>query len=171
VFTRYRVGDFIRIIALGDPALGVTLPKMVFHSKAHDLIDLAALVRLTENMIWRVVHDSGVPYVDWTARKEYHDGQVYLAIYIEPKSEGVDVAQAHERMRQLLREIDPEYADAETILKTDPLRVTLLPSGAFEHFLEARKKAGADLGFLKPSHMQISDGDLNLLMGAKIAGS
>ncbi len=168
-FTRYRVGDLIRIIALNDPAVGVALPKMVFHSKAHDLIDLAALVRINENMIWRVVHDSGVPYVDWTARKEYHDGQVYLAVYIEPKSEGVDVAQVHQRMRQLLREIDPEYADAETILKMDPLRVTLLPSGAFKHFLETRKNAGADLAYLKPSHMQISDGDLSLLMGAKIA--
>ena len=170
-FTRYRVGDFIRIIALNDPAVGVALPKMVFHSMSHDLIDLAALVRLTENMIWRVVQDSGIPYVDWTARKEYHEGQAHLAIYIEPKSEDVDVSQAHQRMRQLLREIDSEYADAEAILKMDPLRVTLLPSGAFKHFLEARRKAGADLAYLKPSHMQISDADLNLLMGAKNAGS
>jgi hypothetical protein len=108
------------------------------------------------DFIGSVVQDSGIPYVDWTARKEYHEGQVHLAIDIEPKSEDVDVSL---------------YADAEAILKTDPLRVTLLPSGAFKHFLDARRKAGTDFAYLKPSHMQISDADLHVLMGAKNAGS
>ena len=87
-FTRYRVGDLIRINALNDDEpLGIKIPKMVFHSKVHDIIDLASFVRLTERTIWQAIEDLEIPYVDWTARKEYHDGKPYLYVYIETKDD------------------------------------------------------------------------------------
>jgi hypothetical protein len=166
-FTRYRVGDFIRIVALSDSARGVSTPEMVFHSRTNDRIDIAALVRLTELMIWQAVEASGVAYVDWTACKEYSEGQGYLAIYIESRDDGVDTAQLHDRIRQALREMDSEYVDAESILKMDFLRVALLPHGAFDRFIEARRRTGADVAHIKPPRMQISDAELNLLYGGE----
>jgi hypothetical protein len=38
-----------------------------------------------------------------------------------------------------------------------PLRVTYLPNGAFDRYVEGRRRAGADLGQLKPLHMNASD--------------
>ncbi len=164
-FIRYRVGDFIRIVALTDPTRGVYTPEMVFHVRTNDRIDIATLVRPTELMIWRAVDVSEISYIDWAARKEYNNDQAYLVIYIEPRNDGVDTAQLHDRIRQALREMDPEYVAAESILGMDFLRVSLLPHGAFERFIEARRKTGSDLAHLKPPHMQISDADLNLLYG------
>ena len=83
-FIRYRVGDFIRIVALTDPTRGVSTPEMVFHVRTNDRIDIATLVRPTELMIWRAVDISEISYIDWAARKEYNNDQAYLAIYIEP---------------------------------------------------------------------------------------
>jgi hypothetical protein len=166
-FTRYRVGDFIRIVTLSDPARGVSTPEMVFHARTNDRIDISALVRLTEFMIWKAVEAGGVSYVDWTACKEYSNGQAYLAIYIELLNDRVDTVQLHDRIRQALREIDPEYVDAESILKTDFLRVALLPHGAFDRFIEARRKTGADAAHIKPPRMQISEAELNLLYGGE----
>ena len=166
-FTRYRVGDFIRIVALSDPERGVSTPEMVFHSRTNDRIDIATLVRLTELMIWQAVEDCEMPYVDWTACKEYIGGQPRLAVYIEPRNGVIETTQIHDRIRQSLREMDPEYVGAESILNRDLLRVALLPHGAFDRFIEARRKTGADVAHIKPPRMQISEADLSLLYGGE----
>ena len=164
VFTRYRVGDLIQIISLNDQELEVALPKMVFHSKAHDIIDLSSFARLTEKTIWQAIQDTGVPYTDWTARKEYHNGKSYVYIYVEPKGNSEDAATFRQQISQALKQLDSTYADVYEMLGMDPLRVELLPVGAFRKFYQLREQQGADLADLKPPHMQISDGDLSLLM-------
>jgi hypothetical protein len=164
VFTRYRVGDLIQIISLSDQELGVALPKMVFHSKAHDVIDLSSFARLTERTIWQAIQDTGLPYADWTARKEYRNGKPYVYIYVEPKNGSVDTATFRTHINQALKQLDSTYADIDEMMGLDPLRVELLPVGAFRHFYQARERQGADLAHLKPPHMQISDTDLSLLM-------
>ena len=164
VFTRYRVGDLIQIISLNDQELEVALPKMVFHSKAHDIIDLSSFARLTEKTIWQAIQDTGVPYTDWTARKEYHNGKSYVYIYVEPKGNSEDAATFRQQISQALKQLDSTYADVYEMLGMDPLRVELLPVGAFRKFYQLREQQGADLAHLKPPHMQISDGDLSLLM-------
>jgi hypothetical protein len=165
-FTRYRLGDLVKITGLKDESLGIKTPKMVFHSKVHDIIDLASFARLTERTIWQAIQDLNTPYVDWTARKEYHDGSPYLYVYIETKNGNSNVADVTNRLDQNLGKLDPEYGGIREMMGMDPLRVVLLPEGAFQRFIKTRQDAGADLAHLKPSHMQIPDGDLTLLLGA-----
>ena len=170
-FTRYRVGDLIRIVALKDDELGIELPRMVFHSRLRDIIDLASFARLTERTIWQAIEDLGVPYVDWTARKEYHEGNPYLHIYIETKDQMLNVNEARHKLDETLKLLDANYADIEQMMGMDPLRLVLLPAGAYKHFLQTRQAQGADLAHLKPSHMQISDEELGLLMRGAETGS
>jgi hypothetical protein len=165
-YTRYRVGDLIRINALEDETLGIKIPKMVFHSKVHDIIDLASFARLTERTIWQAVVDTEIPYVDWTARKEYHDGSPYLYVYIETVDPASNPSEVTAKLDQNLRKLDAAYGEIKDMLGMDPLRVVLLSQGAFKRFTQCRQAQGADLAHLKPSHMQIPDGDLMLLMEA-----
>lgn len=165
-FIRYRVGDFIRIVSLRDEELGTSLPKMEFHSKATDIIDLASFTRLTERTIWLAIEGAGFDYADWTARKEYFKGKPILCIYLEPAGDALDANEAKQGIHQVLKILDPPYADIEDMMGIDPLRVTLLPVGAFKHYYETRQKEGADLAHLKPPHMNVSDESLALLNDA-----
>ena len=45
----------------------------------------------------------------------------------------------------------------EAIVGKDNLKVSRLPDGAFNHYMETAKAAGADLAHLKPPHMQPKD--------------
>ncbi len=58
---------------------------MVFHSRADYLIDIAGLGRLTERIIWEALENTGVPYVEWTARKEVLGDRAVLHLYVEPR--------------------------------------------------------------------------------------
>lgn len=166
VFVRYRVGDLIEITALRDEELGVGLPQMIFHARADDVIDLASFTRLTEKTIWQALEASGVPYTDWTARKEYEGQKVILHIYLEPKDGTVDAAQIRDRVHQGLIAIDPFYADLHNMLGMDPLRITLLPEATFRRYTEARQAEGTDLARLKPPHMNARDEVMNKLLEA-----
>ena len=163
-YTRYRVGDLIRINALEDETLKIKIPKMVFHSKVHDIIDLASFARLTERTIWQAIVDLGIPYEDWTARKEYHDGRPYLYVYVETRDPASNVSEVTSRLDQNLRKLDVAYGEMHEMMGMDPLRVVLLVPGAFKRFTQSRQAQGADLAHLKPTHMQISDGDMRLLL-------
>ncbi len=165
-FTRYRVGDLIRINALEDETLGVKTPKMVFHSRVHDMIDLAAFARLTERTIGQAIADLGTPYEDWTARKEYHDGKPYLYVYIETKNGAGDPSELTSRLDQNLSNLDAAYCEYHEMMDMDPLRVVLLRHGAFERFTRSKQAQGAELAHLKPARMQISDADIRLLTEA-----
>jgi len=159
---RYRAGDIVEISALEDTELGVRLPQMVFYSRADGIIDLASITRLTEKGVWQAIADAGFPYTDWVARKEYHNGEVILHLYIEPKAE-VHLEEIKGRIKQNLQKIEPSYAAMGELWNVDPLRVTLLPPGAFRAYYEARQREGADLAHLKPPHMNPPDSALNLL--------
>lgn len=166
VMTRYRLGDLVEIVALRDDELNVDCPQMVFYSRVDDVIDLASFTRLTEKTIWHALEAAAVPYVDWTARKEYDDRKVILHLYVEPKDGLVDVAVMRDRVHKALIEGDRFYADLQTMLGMDPLRVSLLSPGTFGRYYLARQAEGADLGHLKPSHMNVSDAVLEKLLQA-----
>jgi len=167
VFVRYRVGDMVRIASLKNKILGINIPQMVFESRADDLIDIAGFTRLTEKTIWRAIESSGIPYEDWTARKEVK-GAPMLHIYLELKDgyvppESVLTAIIHEQLSKL----DSDYAGLETMLGLKPLQVTLLPDGSFQNYVSKRRAEGADLAHLKPPHINPSDKILSLL-GAEV---
>ena len=67
---RYRTGDAIKIMALSNSKLGISLPQMEFVGRVDDRLDIGGFVRLTEKVIWQAISNTGIPYVDWAARKE-----------------------------------------------------------------------------------------------------
>ena len=161
VFTRYRPGDLVEITALGDDELGIDIPQMAFHARADGVIDIAGFSRLTEKTVWQAIRESGVPYVDWTVRKEQLDGNLTLHLYLELEEhvEGVEAP-----IRQKLKGLDPGYADLEGLLGFDPLKVTLLPPGAFGRYMQERRANGADLAHIKPPHVGPTDEIVNRLL-------
>ncbi len=174
---RYRVGDLIEITSLYNEKLGIDIPQMVFHSRADDLIDIASLGRLTERVIEEAVEKSGIPYVDWVARKELIDNKPVLHFYLEPRGDYVaSEAGIAAAMRKQFKKLDRKYrcnfysliGDMETVLGLKPLEVTLLPQGAFSSYMAQWQAESADLGSLEPSHINPSDEMLALLGVPKV---
>jgi hypothetical protein len=167
---RYRMADIIRITSLGNEKLGIGLPQMVFERRADDLIDIAGFLRLTEKAIWQAVENTNIPYVDWTARKEIIKGRPALHLYLELKDEYIasEKGMATAVLEQL-RKFDEGtfYSGLESMLATNPIKVTLLPEGAFANYIAQRRAEGADLAHLKPRHINPSDAELSLL-GARV---
>lgn len=171
VFTRYRIGDVIEIIALQDDELNVRLPLWTFYSRADDIIDLAAFARLTEVTIWKAIEAAGVPYVDWLARKEYDNKDLVLHLYLEPKDPAVDVSQVRDRIHAALAQVNSDYADLQSILGIDPLRVTLLTPGTFQRYMLARQAEGVDLARLKPAHVNAPEAVVKKVLQASQEGA
>jgi hypothetical protein len=137
---------------------------MAFHSRVDDIIDIAGFTRLTEKVVWQAIENTGIPYEEWTVRKELRDKPV-LHLYLELKENGQimpdEVATAvHEELARL----DPPYADLEAFIGLRPLEVTLLPQNAFRGYLLRQQAAGADLAHLKPPHVNPSDSMLEELV-------
>ena len=170
--TRYRVGDVVRITSLRNEAAGIELPQMVFERRADDLIDIAGFGRLTERVVWEAIENAGVPYVDWTARKEIVDDQAFLHIYLEPSTSPAPSEKAFTAaLYRQFRELDKRYnfniysifGEEEEPPADLPLRVSYLPMGAFRRYIIRRQNEGADLGHIKPPHINPSDAVLAAL--------
>jgi hypothetical protein len=171
-FVRYRIGDMIRITSLRNEKLSVDIPQMVFYSRADGRIDISGFGRLTEKVIWEAIESSGIPYKDWTARKEAIGDRTILHLYLELEddyvgSEEAVAATVYSELRKLDSvyhyNIYGAYSDPETMLGLKPVRVTFLPHGAFARYISQRQAEGADLGTIKPPHINPSDKVLALL--------
>ena len=99
-----------------------------------------------------------------------------LHLYLELKDDYIaserDVATAvYEQLVKLDSEYHynpyPMYGDLGTVIDAKPVRVTLLPEGAFAGYLAQRQAEGVPLGHLKPPHVNPSEKVLALL-GAKV---
>ena len=172
---RFRLGDMIRVVSARNEYSDVDLPQMVFYGRADYIIDIAGLGRLTERIIWEAIENTGMPYVEWTARKEVLGDAAVLHLYIEPKTSnslaGRDIAVSFSRQ---LQKLEKQYhhnpyniydSDTETELEADSkqVEVTLLTQGTFANYVAQRQAEGADLGHLKPPHVNPSDKTLTLL--------
>lgn len=172
IMTRYRIGDIIKITSLRNEKLNIDIPQMVFHSRADDFIDIAGLGRLTERVMQEAMENSGIPYVDWVARKEVIDNKSVLHIYLElregyiAREESLATA-----IREQFKRLDRKHrcnlynliGDMETVLGLKTVEVTLLPQGAFFSYVSQRQAEGADIGTIKPPHVNPSDKVLSLL--------
>ncbi|MFP3880554.1 MAG: GH3 auxin-responsive promoter family protein [Dehalococcoidia bacterium] len=172
IMTRYRPGDLIKITSLRNERLNINIPQMVFHSRADDLVDITGFGHLTERIIWEAVEGVGIPYSDWTARKEVVNGKPVLHLYLELKndfiaSERAVAAAVYEKLIELDSvyhyNIYDAYGDPETVLGLKPVQVTFLPQGAFARYINQRQAEGAALGHLKPPHINPSEKVLSLL--------
>jgi hypothetical protein len=175
---RYRIGDMIRITSLRNEKLNIDIPQMVFHSRADDLIIITGLGYITERLIWEAIENTGVPYTDWTARKEVSGDKPALHIYIELKDNYIAKEESIAMsVREELKKLESVYhynpyplvGDLETTLDLKLIEVTLLPQGAFLRYISQRQAEGAALGHLKPSHINPSDVVLSQLGAPKVA--
>jgi len=176
-FVRYRIGDIIRITSLRNERLNIDIPQMVFHSRADDRIDISGFGRLTEKVIWEAIENSGILYKDWTARKEAIGDRAVLHLYLELEdnyvtSEEAVVATVYGELQKLDSVYHYNqyraYSDPETVLGLKPIKVTFLPRGAFARYISQRQAEGADLGTIKPPHINPSDKVLSLLGAPKV---
>jgi hypothetical protein len=158
IFMRYRIGDFFEVISVGDEEIKSPLPQLIFYSRVHDIIDIGNFARFTERDIWKAIETAGISYVDWVARKEVLNTHPQLHIYIEPKPNiEISIPLAKEKIEEKLAALVPEYEDLKSTFDYDPLKVSLLPVGAFSSYMSAQVESGADLAHIKPPHMQPAD--------------
>jgi len=161
---RYRVGDMIKITSLRNEQLNIDIPQMTFYSRVDDLIDIAGFTRLTERIIWQAIENSGINYVDWTARKELQEKPV-LRLYLETGDNGsVDTSQIATSIHNQLKILDSDYANLEAFTGMTPLEVMLVPKTAFQKYMQKQQAAGADLAHLKIPHINPSDKMVDFLM-------
>ncbi|MEA3442630.1 MAG: GH3 auxin-responsive promoter family protein [Chloroflexota bacterium] len=173
ILTRFKVGDVVRITSLRNDKLGIALPQMAFHCRADDLIDIFGFGHITEKLIWEAIEKTGIPYADWTARKEAIDNKPTLHIYIELRqnyiaSEKAMTTAIYEELQKLdsiynFNLYKFAYGNAVKLLDLKPVQVSVLPQGAFSSYISQRQAEGADLGHLKPPHINPSDKILSLL--------
>ena len=158
VLLRYRIGDLFEVISNDDPDIGSELPQLKFYSRSDDLIDIGTFVRFTERDIWKSIEAAGIKYVDWAARKEIHAANSILHLYIElTQVDGMTEESLYKILEKQFYTQFSDFRDIKDMLGFNPLMVTLLPTGAFNAFMQAKIAAGADLAHLKPPHMKPSD--------------
>jgi hypothetical protein len=177
IMTRCRLGDMVRITSLRNEKLNIDIPQMVFERRVDDLIDISGFGRLTEKIIWEAIENTSIPYTDWTVRKEVLGDRALLHIYLELRDnyiaseEGIAGA-----VYEQLEKLDSEYhwkvydmwGNTADVLGLKPIEVTLLPQGAFSNYMSQRQAEGADLGHLKPPHVNPSDTVLSRLGAPKV---
>jgi len=149
---RYRMSDIIKIVALRDDETGVNLPQMEFQRRVADVINLAGLAQLDEKIMWQAIANTGIKYTEWTARKEYDRNKTFIRLYLELK-ERKEAAQIATIIDKQLKQVDTDYKDIDAYLGEQPVRVTLLSPGTFGRYAEEKKREGADLAHLKPTHI------------------
>jgi len=177
IMTRYRIGDIIKITSLRNEKLDTDIPQMVFDGRADDLVDIAGLGRLTERTIGEAIERTGIPHVDWVARKEMIDNKPLLHLYLELgdgyiASEESVAAATREQFRRLDRKYRCNFynlvGDMETMLGLEPVQVSLLPQGAFSSYISRRQAEGVAPGHLKPIHVNPTDKVLSELGAPRV---
>ena len=71
---------------------------------------------------------------------------------------------AREAIHYHLKRLDAPYADPEEMLHLKPLRVTILPCGAFHRYAREQRANGAELSRLAPRRINPSDQEVRMLM-------
>ena len=164
-FVRYMLGDMIQITSLRNAELNINIPQMRYYSRADKVLDFFG-ASFTEQIIWQAIENSGINYVDWVARKETHEG-LRLHVLIEPK----DAEQSEEEITELLdrqlRLAREDYAYMVEGQGFKLLKVTLLPSGAFQRYKAMQEASGVTMTRFKPPHINPSNDVLTVLMDSE----
>ncbi|MHB1391553.1 MAG: GH3 family acyl-acid amido synthetase [Clostridia bacterium] len=151
-FVRYRVGDIIECLSLNNEANHISLPQIRFVDRISNIIDLAGFTRITKATIEKAIEGTAFPVHDWIACKQYEDKEPVLHIYMEVHDGRADAAVLKYMVNENLQRLDSDYKDIQTLLGRDPLRVTLLPIGAFVNY---RQISNNQLVKMNPSRQNI----------------
>jgi len=161
---RYRIGDLIKVISIGDEETDSTLPQIVFQSRADDIIDINGFVRLNEKDIWNAIQNTYLPYEDWTVRKERSEQKTVLHIYLELTSNHHDGQTVASLINDQLINMRKDYQNLKEMIDLVPLKVTLLNQGTFHEYMKIKQSEGFEIAHLNPHHINPSDTVLNDLL-------
>jgi hypothetical protein len=162
-FVRYKLGHLVKITSLRNERLNIDIPQMVFLTRVDDQIDIAGFTRLSEKIIWQAIENTGIPYVDWTARKEVMDKPA-LHLYVELKENGHATEKITTLIHEELKKLDTPYSELESFTGLRPLVVTLLPQNTFQAYKLKQQAARAELEHLKPPHINPTDDIIETLV-------
>ncbi|MCP4614726.1 MAG: GH3 auxin-responsive promoter family protein, partial [Planctomycetes bacterium] len=155
-FVRYRQGDLIEVVHDGASANGNTLPKVVFHNRADDLIDLFGIARLVTKTIEEALNQTGVTNGQWSVCKDHEGDRPILRLYIELPEESSHAKFAH-RIHRKLMSVDRHYAEAVFVVGYNPVRVVPLGQGTFERYAKNNMNGRGDIDHYMPPRMNITD--------------
>jgi phenylacetate-coenzyme A ligase PaaK-like adenylate-forming protein len=136
--TRYVMPDIFEVISMGDNILSTGQPVFKYYSRSDKLMVLHNFTRINEEELIQILNEAEVPYVDFTARKEREDTREYMHIYIE-LAEQMSEEDVYKRINDHLQEFDKDWNDLVTLLKYEPLKLTLLPRDSFKRYLRSRE--------------------------------
>jgi len=128
-FLRYRQGDLLRVVSV-DQGKEQQLPKVVFRSRADDLIDLFGIARIVPKTFQAALRLAGIPYGDWSVGKDFEEGKPVLKLFVELDEES-HASSLQRRLHRSLMRVDRHYVEATFIMAYNPLRVVPLRRGSF----------------------------------------
>ena len=154
---RYVMPDIMECIDTGDSVLGSEIPIFTYYARCDRLVMLHNFTRISEEELIQVLKDSGIPLVEFTARREMEGMRDYMKLYLElSKQMGEDVVKEH--IDGQLLKFDKDWRDLKSYLMYDPLKVQILPRGSFHRYLDSRG------GLPKVERIEMRDENLNLLL-------
>lgn len=156
--TRYIIPDILECVDLGDDALGSEIPVFRYISRSDRLLVLHNFTRINEAELTDVLSNAGIDFVDFTARSELDGARQYIRLYIELKEESSQET-VEEQINNELYRFDKDYRDLTDFMKFKPLKVTLLPQGAFNRYLESKE------GMARIARIGMREERLKMLLG------
>lgn len=158
-FVRYRVGDVYRCLRLRNTKDGLDIPQFEFVDRVPTVIDIGGFTRITQREIIKVLELSHLKVADWSALKEYDDEKhAYLQMFIEMESGDPGIMTNAEIIKDHLsvyfRYYDQDYSSLKKLIKVDPLKVNVVPSGTFRKFEE---RNGYRLRRMNPASADVVD--------------
>ncbi|MFP3951089.1 MAG: GH3 auxin-responsive promoter family protein [Candidatus Bathyarchaeia archaeon] len=132
--TRYVMPDIVECISGGDDVLNTDIPVFKYYARSDKVLSLQNFTRINEEELITVLKNSGVPFVDFTARSEIDGTREYLSIYIELAHE-MPEDEVYQRVNRGLLDIDRDWRDLSSFMNYTPLKVSILPRGTFKRFL------------------------------------
>ncbi len=166
-FIRYRIGHMIEITALRNEKLGIDIPQMEYLCRVDDQIDIAGFTRLSEKIIWEAVEKAKIPHRGWVVRREVMKEPI-LHLYIEMKGSGLKTAESvRDVVHEELKKLDAPYAELEEFTGLKPLKVTLLPQGAFKEYKLKQQAEGAELAHMTPTRLNPPDEEVKFLVSVR----
>ncbi len=164
---RYRTGNLIRFIPDTAPG-GAHLPRFEVIGRSDQCIDIAGFTRINEKTVWEALRLADTPFTDWAMTSEQTPAGSILQLFGEPRANS-DLSGVSDRIHEALSWIDPLYRDLELMLDIRPLRVTVLPVGAFDRYYDLKRGAGAPLTERRPPRMNADPTVIADLQRAPIA--
>jgi len=161
---RCRLGHLVRVREKAAAGWSAA-PEFEYVGRSDQRIDIAGFTRIEEGTVWQALRSAGLPVREWTLRRERKHAGLKLHMYLESFAT-LNPAESAERIHAALRDHDPLYKSLQDLLDLKPLEVTVLPSGTFERFQEARLRAGCQMPLAVVPKMNADDTLINELLDA-----